>query len=594
MYLTILASADIGVCKSSYVDIVINNKPEAVIVIPDKTTDQIRLAAKDLSSYIHMSTGAQIPIIHESDIDNYKNKVKIWVGQTQYVVNSKVGTRNLSGDGFIIDFPDRCNMLIAGSTDWGIEFGVYEFLERYVGVRWLLPGPNGDYIPKHNSIRIKKITVKQEPSFFSRLLSGLRGAPQATWARRNRMHGQIKFHHNLLNLFPPSKYADVHPEFYPILRGKRFIPKEGVAGWQPCFSAQGIVDEAVKNICDYFSKHPEESSYSLGVNDSGGHCECDICRVKNGGVKNFLGLRNMSDLYFEWANAVVEGVLKKYPDKWFGCLAYSEVAAPPSKIKVHPRIVPFMTYDRMKWVAPSYEAEGKKLTEQWHRQSPVLGWYDYIYGTPYLVPRVYFHKMADYYRHGYAQGVRAMYAEAYPNWGEGPKLYVALKLQWNLNLDVDKLLGEWYEKCVGKEAAPYLKAYYDLWENFWTKKVPKSKWFSAGGQYLWFHEAGYIDVMDDEIFKSRYLLEKAVAVTKTSDQKKRADLILKAFEYYEASVISYKDKDKCSGVSAFQFGHDCDQYRKMKDKRLSLINEFQDDPVLIHPRRFDQFKSLGY
>jgi hypothetical protein len=94
----------------------------------------------------------------------------------------------------------------------------------------------------------------------------------------------------------------------------------------------------------------------------------------------------MSDLYFAWTNAVVAGVPKQYPDKWFGLLANSEVAAPPSKIKVHPRIISFMTYDRMKWVVPSYESEGKKLTEQWLRQASVLGWYDSSMGRPILCP----------------------------------------------------------------------------------------------------------------------------------------------------------------------------------------------------------------
>jgi hypothetical protein len=248
------------------------------------------------------------------------------------------------------------------------------------------------------------------------------------------MHGKIHFHHNLINLFPPEQYTKTHPEFFPILNGKRYLPPDNKThAWQPCFSAAGIVEEAIKNICKYFSEHPKKTSYSLGVNDSRGHCECDKCLTNT--KKNFLGIRDNSDKYFAWANAVVKGVLKKYPDKWFGCLAYSDVAQPPAKISVHPRIIPYMTYDRLKWVHRKFEVPGKKITKLWRKKSSTLGWYDYIYGTPYLIPRVYFHKMADYYRYGYGNGVRAMYAEAYPNWGEGPKLYVALKLQWNPKLD---------------------------------------------------------------------------------------------------------------------------------------------------------------
>jgi hypothetical protein len=181
-----------------------------------------------------------------------------------------------------------------------------------------------------------------------------------------------------------------------------------------------------------------------------------------------------------------------------------------------------------------------------------------------------------------------MYAEAYPNWGEGPKLYIALKLQWDPYLDINKLLSDWYEKCVGKNLAQYLKAYYDLWENFWIKKAPKSKWFSAGGQYLWFHEAGYVDLIGEEITQSRYLLQTVVSKAESADQKKRANLILRAFEYYEASVLTYQNRGKCAGLAAISFGHDCGLYKKMKEKRMSLVNEFENHSVLIHPLRFDK------
>ncbi len=36
----------------------------------------------------------------------------------------------------------------------GTLFGVYELLERYVGVRWLWPGQLGTYIPRSDSVNI--------------------------------------------------------------------------------------------------------------------------------------------------------------------------------------------------------------------------------------------------------------------------------------------------------------------------------------------------------------------------------------------------------------------------------------------------------
>ena len=567
---------------------------KTVIVISDNATAQVKTAAAELSKYIKLSANVDVELKSLSELKHPRVNLRIIVTTIDSLRNGADNSFK-NADEFAITFPDKKTIAINGATDWGAAFGIYEFIERYIGVRWLMPGPDGTYIPHCRKISVPMQALRGKPAFESRLMSGFKGPEQFLWARHHQMHGLINFHHNLFNLFPPAVYAKTRPEIYPVISGKRFLPKDNNEhAWQPCFLAPGLADLAIKNICDYFERNPEAISYSLGVNDSSGHCECNLCRIRTGGQKNFLGYRHVSDLYFEWANAVAEGVLKNYPDKWFGCLAYSEVAAPPFKVKIHPRIIPFMTYDRMKWVDHSFESEGRKLTEDWSGQAAVLGWYDYIYGTPYIVPRVYFHKMAEYYRYGYEHGVRAMYAEAYPNWGEGPKLYIALKLQWNPYLNVDELLNDWYEKCVGQKAAPYLKSYYALWEDFWTKKAPHSKWFFSGNQYLWFHEAGYIDLIDKEISRSRALLQIVVSKTTSAAEKKRANLIFKAFEYYEASVLSYQNKGRCFGLKSLLLGNDCDLYKKMNEKRFILVKEFENDPILIHPSRFDKLGILQW
>ena len=572
------------------------------IVVPEDADEQTKGAAQLLADYIFKSTGARLELIAEGEAFEARLS-KIHVGQTAFSKSRmKASDEATDDDGFIIDTNGEGNIVIAGPTGWGTEFGVCEFLERYVGVRWLLPGPDGEDVPRLQTIRVPRERILQQPHFMSRLFSGLRGSVQSTWARRNRMHGRIQFHHNLIRLFPPETYTKSHPHFFPIQKDKRFLPPtNSTHHWQPCFSADGLVEEAVKNICHYFEKNPEAASYSLGINDSGGHCECKDCKAKNPVEKNFLGRRDISDHYFEWCNKVVEGVLQKYPDKYFGCLAYSEIAQSPGRVKVHPRIIPYMTYDRMKWIDPDIAGDGQAQTKKWQKNSPTLGWYDYIYGSPYCLPRVYFHRMSEYYRFGYEHGVRALYAEAYPNWGEGPKLYISLKLQWNPYADVDALLKDWYTRAVGEDAAADLAAYYSHWENFWTKRILQSKWFTRGGQYLCFSSATYLDdVTEEEIARSRELLERVVEKSKTKLQKARARLLLRAFEYYEATAIAWLgskrtvagavDSEK-EAVAAVNEGL---RYLEMAQKRRHLaLSEFPKHPVLVHPLTIERFPLLA-
>ncbi len=573
---------------ASGLEIVRDGTPTATIVVDPDASGQVKDAVNIFVSCIEEATGAKLPVVAASPESG--NVICLGRGVWSAALNAELA--GMDEDGFLVAFPDARTMVIVGAADWGTEFGVYELLERYAGVRWLMPGPNGTDIPAQKTIDVPPEPIRQEPAFFSRLFSGLAGDVQQTWARRNRMHGRVNFHHNLLNLFPPETYTKTHPEFFPIRGCKRFLPEtNNTEGWQPCFTAPGIVEEAIANINAYFDAHPDATSYSLGANDSSGYCECEHCLARIPGGKNSLGLVDHSDLFYDWANRVIEGVLAKHPDKWFGCLAYSEAADPPKSVNVHPRLIPYMTYDRMKWVDGKLRATGEALTQAWHEKSPVVGWYDYIYGTPYVLPRVWFHHMADYYRFGHANGVRALYAEAYPNWGEGPKLYVALKLQWDPNWDVEALLNDWYVRCVGAAAAPFLARYYAHWETFWTERAPKSAWFTEAGQYLDFSSPAYLrDVAFDEIKESRSLLETALAKAATDKQKARAKVLLDAFEYYEATAYAFKTAAEEGGVviesekQALDLLNGVDEAARCAGRRRHLALEvFPKDPLLQHP-----------
>ena len=458
--------------------IVEDGRPRAAIVLQPDASEQLAEAVGEMQALILRASGAELPVAEEAP----PGTVAIHVGRTPAVEAMGIDLGDLDGDGFVIEFPDERTVVILGPTEWGTEFGVYEFLERYVGVRWLMPGEDGTYVPEMATIEVPDEAVRDEPAFFSRKYFGLRLPEQQLWARRNRLHSRVEFHHNLYRLFPPSDVEE-HPEFFPIHGGERYFPPEGehFRRWQPCFTAPGIVDVAVERIVQFFDEHPEAESYSLGVTDSGGHCECENCRALDPGRKNMVNRDHLTDRYITWANAVVEGVLEEHPEEWFGFLAYSEIFEPPDRVEMHPRLIPYMTYDRMQWIDPEARAAAEELTRRWSEAAGTVGWYDYIYGAAYLVPRVYPHVMAQYYRFAHENGVRGLTAEAYPNFGEGPKLYVSLKLQWDPTQDVDALLDEWYTMAVGQDAAPYVRKYYDHWRTSGRAASSTHSGMPAGG-----------------------------------------------------------------------------------------------------------------
>ena len=585
------------------ITIVKQGKPLAVIAVSSGASKTVAEAAQLLSACIEKSSNARLPLEEAAPA---RGKVVIHVGKDDYTRRLGLDLKSTGTDGFVIAFPDSRNIVIAGSEDRGTEFGIYEFLERYVGVRWLMPGPYGEDIPHSPTITISRDEVRQEPVYKWRRLSG---DISSTWSRRNRNNFElIPNGHNLNVLFPPSKYAKSHPEFFPILNGKRYLPPHDPdQNWQPCFSADGVVEEASKNIKEYFRAHPGAKYFSLGMNDSNYFCECERCKLKEDPAPNFLGFRNFSDSYFEWANQVVESVLKEYPDAWFGALAYGPLSQPPKKIKkIHPRLVIYMTDDRMRWCNREVEADAHRITEWWHSTTSSLGWYDWIWGYPYMLPKVWFHQMGGILDYGSKNGVRGFYAETnfyvefnketedQPSpfrWGEGPKYYLLWKLLWNPSINVDQVLDEWYERTVGKAAAPDLKAYFSHWENFWTQRLFQSSFWQPKGYHLNFRNYDYFDIVTGkDMAQSRQWLESAVAKAQSGAQKERAKQILKTFNYYEAAALTFMEVIRAakapptSELEALQQASSIESYLANKQRREDLLDEliFR-DPVLKPP-----------
>lgn len=554
----------------------------AVVVIDDAARPAVRKAAQELVSIVARVTGIELPTASLPSAPPPAGYAPIYIGFAGPESGDAV-TELLDGlgdDGFVIA-PHQRALTILGVTEWGTLNGVYEYAERFLGVSWLMPTDDGEYLPALSSVVMPTETIRQEPAFLQRMLSPLTIEPgkpgaypeQYHWAQRNRIQGSynqpISFHHNLYSLFPVSEFGTTHPEYYP--NGKP--PAPGVTtGWQPAFTVPGTIDVAVTKIMAFFAANPAARSFSLGVNDSGGFAEADPVGP-----------------YYSWVNSVVSRILADFPDKKFGLLAYHQLETPPS-FPLNPSVVPFFTQDRMAWADPAVASASKARLQLWSTVASQLGFYDYIYGSPYLVPRVFPHLSQDIYRYAKQLGIVAHYAELYPNWGEGPKPWLTAKLMWNPDLNVDALLGQWYERAVGPDAAPYLAQYYELWESFWTERAIATPWFQPDVTYQAFNSGGYLNaVQPEDISTSRTLIDTMLANPGTPGQQVRAQKIARAFDYYEASAATFpRDLPAPAGAAAA-----LDVLENLENtwrtrlvaaqRRLDLVAEFKNDPILVHP-----------
>ena len=509
---------------------VIKNGKTIVELVPDENVACLE-ASMLVEKYLKKSTG--------SDANAAAGAPQIFF---------KIEKGKLDIEGFRFSFPSANKMVITGGGPYGIKFGALDFCERFIGVRFLYPGPAGEHVPRLKDLSIPMKEFSDAPKYQTRRLD----SGNLHWSRklyqdwfpllRGTPTHRLAIGHNLYHMFPVAKYGKTNPEYYPIIEGKRHIPKppRTTVHWQPCMTHPAVIEKAVQIICDAFAKNPELRTWSLGQTDGNGYCECDGCKkfYPPNDETNLLGNKDRSLLYVQFCNRIAEAVTKKYPEAKFSIFAYGHTSIAPKGIKLHPALVPVITYDRLNWVDPERKAMDLKRQKGWSDISSEVCWWDYFASNTYALPRVTIHHAANQFREGYNLNVRHAFIQHTPlgfhekMWAEGPMAYVCHKLLWDPFQDENKILDDWYNTAVGPKAAPYLRRYFERLEKFWTKDMPRSSWFKRCARtYLvntW-HE--YLLELDKDFFEeSAKDFDMVCKLAPAGDCKTRAEYFRSAFE----------------------------------------------------------------
>ena len=471
-----------------------------------------------------------------------------------------------SDDEYSITFPDPKTMLIT-ATGQSLPAALSFILEESFGCRFLFPPlkgliseEDGIFYPVCRNAALPMREIRKTASFnLNREPSWLNG----NWTRKywNYKRAVVPSHGLVHYAFPVYKYAADQSwprEMLPVLNGKKYVPHKAKAPlskniflasrgyqghWQPCFSHPKTAEIAAANILEYLDRHPGTHSISLGINDDGGMCECDNCKKAVGNKRNSVGQPHYSPLYWRWVNNVVETVTKKYPDVLFPCLAYREVMDPPD-FKLHANVLPGLCFELTAMNDPVIQAKREKILQGWEKIADRLECWDYAYGpTFYVFPRIYFKSHSKWLEKLYHQyKLKGIYHESRNQMPfEGPKFYLMAKKTYDIQTDPEKIVMEWITAAVGKKSAPYLRQYYQFWEDYWNgEEIKKTSWYNSRFSiYMHLGEMSHASALKKgDMKKLRNLMEKVVANAETPDQKKRAEILLRIFELSEDAATA--------------------------------------------------------
>lgn len=213
-------------------DVVKDGKSDYSIVIAANAGKAVEYAANEISDFITQSTGVCIPVIFDTSVDYDENSKFISLGKN--AAYDKAGIdfdySTLNYDGFIMKTVGK-SLFIKGYYDRGTLYGAYDFLEKFLGVRFL--SYDETYVPQNKEVKLYKMNVVEVPSFAMRsYLDGAvafstadldfyaRSRTNNTYVIANEKYGGSANvygrgnDHNFHCYVPREIYYESHPEFY--------------------------------------------------------------------------------------------------------------------------------------------------------------------------------------------------------------------------------------------------------------------------------------------------------------------------------------------------------------------------------------------
>lgn len=416
-----------------------------------------------------------------------------------------------------------------------IEAAAAWFLAQTLDARWFMPGKLGEYVPKRVELRLSVGEHSHRPSYISRNLGGLAGAEDKEWAAMSRLRPWFVHGHAMNDLFS-RKALERNPDLASTIYNRKKIPASAEDYyWQPNIASK----EAAAHAADVLKRYPAFSS-RIGMNDNFRYDQSARTRELVGEPQWFRRRPDFSKLIFGFVNEVA----KRVPGRYLGAYAYHWTENTPG-FRIERNVIPYLTADRSEWFDPAFAEQDQALIKRWvNSGAEVVGLYDYYYGAPYLVPRPTLYAVTRSIPFAYNAGVRAFYAEVYPNWGlDGPKAWLAAELLWNASAKPEELLDIYY-RDFWQEAAGPMREYFALCDQQWLDQPKPSYWikyYNDEHQHLLFPAEVRSRLQD--------LLAAARGLAKTDLVRARVDFFAAAFAVSDHFCQWAEAKERLSRVS---------------------------------------------
>jgi hypothetical protein len=582
--------------------IVENGKALSIIIVSENESELA--SAKELQYYLKKITSVEIPIHHNTDVTD---RYLIVIGSMNHEFS--LDFPDLTRESYVIRTIDNRLHLFGADND-GLYFSVVTFLEKFCEVRWFWPGELGEIVPEKNSILIPDIDMVETPDFkwrergpggplwghFDRISKqrdlGITEEHQAEvqkWERRNKLGGmKICGGHDQGQIVSPHKYGKEHPEYFALIDGRRdrdFADFDGKHGAQLCTSNPDLLPVFENYFVQFFEDHPNYDGLHVTPNDGGKFCQCEKCQALDTGKpwRKNPEKPAITDRIFTFVNTLAERLQRKYPGKYLACMAYSWYVDPPDKIRISDYVIPqYCLWSCYLHWNDTRKDEHYTVAKGWTEVAKNVGIYEYfINGAWPDLPRIVYPKIAESLSYLHSIGIKLYQAQAGDGFAiNGLNYYIASKLWWDIDADVDGLIKDFYEKAFGTAGIHVMK-YHDRLMAAWKDAVangmhPACSSFAVSQV----HEVYPLELLD-ECEKD---LNQALESVSDKTIKRRIEFLQKGLIYTILTidaVTNTKMLENCGITISAQTFTDEEELIDLDGKEKSILEQGEDINLLI-------------
>ena len=482
------------------------------------TTEAMVSAANELCRYMEIATGIKMPIEYVEGLHSMTDaQILEQCGNGFVMLNDptagggssikgmieavngvpvNVGPGELGTESYHLTVNDGIVRLVGGNQR-GCLYGVYDFLENYIG--WRFFGGGDEYVYDAEEINVDDVDVTFTPTFGYRATTfpsadgaydGTPNSPYHPEMKNNCFNTAAHGHTERWGYGLGSTLYHAHTFSYQVEPGMKGSDPYGD---QPCLTDENTRKVIINSMLDLIEKRQGGPWYNkigydmvqigCSMNDNTNFCKCGNCMgYINEKDEDGNRIRNFTDLYLGFVNEAAETVEKEYPGMMVNTAIYFIArqlpmeTVPRDNVSIYYCIQGCNQHTICDGLCAGYDTtlgtnnvEEKAQLDAWSEIcDKIYAWHYSVTFFSDLGPCPNIYEIYEDVTYVADLGIFGYYAEgssSETNNFENLKAYLFCKLMYNADITREEfyaLIDEYITCVYGEESAPYIRQYLDM------------------------------------------------------------------------------------------------------------------------------------